>query len=43
MLGQMSVTRMAMPDTDYTDGGKGNGGSGNGSSGNGGDEENPLG
>ncbi|WP_308757304.1 hypothetical protein [uncultured Bacteroides sp.] len=43
MLGQMSVTRMAMPDTDYTDGGKGNGGSGNGGSGNGGDEENPLG
>lgn len=44
MLGNMSVTKMSIPDTDYTDGGNAGGGSSNPSGGNTGDEnENPLG
>ena len=44
MLGSMSVTRMVIPDTDYTDGSSTNGGNSNPSGGNSGDEnDNPLG
>lgn len=44
MLGNMSVTRMAVPDTDYTNGGKDNGGEPDNSGvPDGGEEENPLG
>lgn len=44
MLEKMSVTRMAVPDTDYTDGSSNGGGSSNPSEGDGGDQnENPLG
>lgn len=44
MLGDMSVTRMVVPDTDYTDGSSnGGGGSNGGGEGNGDQNENPLG
>lgn len=44
MLGSMSVTRMAIPDTDYTDGSSTGGGNSNPSGGKPGDEnDNPLG
>ena len=44
MLGDMSVTRMVIPDTDYTDGSSTGGGNSNPSGGNPGDEnDNPLG
>lgn len=44
MLGSMSITKMAIPDTDYTDGSSSNGGNSNPSGGNSGDEnDNPLG
>lgn len=44
MLGSMSITRMAIPDTDYTDGSSTSGGNSNPSGGKPGDEnDNPLG
>lgn len=43
MLGDMSITRMVLPDTDYTDGSSNGGGNSNPSGGDGGDQnENPL-
>lgn len=44
MLGDMSITRMVLPDTDYTDSSSNGGGNSNPSGGDGGDQnENPLG
>lgn len=43
MLGDMSVTRMVIPDTDYTDGSNTGGGNNPSGGGDGDDNENPLG
>lgn len=43
MLGDMSVTRMVIPDTDYTDGSNTGGGNNPSGGGDDGDNENPLG